>query len=357
MTKGFCLSFSPVSSLTPYLLTGEISAKTLAALPSADLGELFTQACFATAVAPVLVEHEWLISRGSGSAPSLEEFLALALTRELAPLAACAEWLLKAKRKDLRKWATTSQNLTRETTLSARASADPKRFHEFCHFALARMDELVRYERALPENFLLNALDRAFEEMDQVFGIHFDHEAREASRSETVERVFAGSGIGVQSSYTSLLLSLAQLSPGPGAHFIDLGSGYGRAGLTLGILRPDMKCTGYEYVAHRVDMANDCAHKAGVGGAVSFFTQDLSDPSFQIPRADIYYLYDPFSEETYRFVLEQLRQLGRKHAVVVATRGHASAWVAAALNEENWSAQHGPDQGHLSLFRSRPVAC
>jgi tRNA1(Val) A37 N6-methylase TrmN6 len=96
--------------------------------------------------------------------------------------------------------------------------------------------------------------------------------------------------------YSTVLTALRYLYPTQGSRFIDLGSGYGRLGFVIGLLRPDMDFKGYEFVRHRVDNAMLTVENLDLQDHVQFYTQDLSSRDFQIPDAEIYYLYDPFSE-------------------------------------------------------------
>ena len=52
----------------------------------------------------------------------------------------------------------------------------------------------------------------------------------------------------------------------------------------------------------------------GLTDRLNFHTQDLSCPDFQIPEADIDYLYDPFTEETYQYVLKQIVEWSQKRS-------------------------------------------
>jgi tRNA1(Val) A37 N6-methylase TrmN6 len=157
----------------------------------------------------------------------------------------------------------------------------------------------------------------------------------------------------VQSSYYTILTALAAAGSNLGARWIDLGSGYGRVGLAIGLLRPDLKIDGYEFVGHRVRLSQTLAEKVGISNKVHFHEQDLSQTDFVIPEAEVYYMYDPFSEETYRHVWNQLQRIGEKKSILIVTKGNAGAWFMKAVEKTNWVGPEIYDTGNVHLFRSR----
>ena len=176
-----------------------------------------------------------------------------------------------------------------------------------------------------------------------------------ASSKDQPERLYEGAGIGVQTSYASILMALDRVQLPQAAKVVDLGSGYGRVGFAIGLLRPDLEITGYEYVPHRVDNANDVAKAAGLTN-VHFITQDLAAADFKIPKADVFYMYDPFSRETYGYVLDQLIAMGRTTPITVITKGRANDWVTDALKGHGWQTEASLDSGTVFVFNSPTFA-
>ncbi|MCM2282009.1 MAG: class I SAM-dependent methyltransferase [Bdellovibrionaceae bacterium] len=237
------------------------------------------------------------------------------------------------------------------STLVARArSLAPQAFQAFINAAMARISTLVLAERMAHSSLLY----RAFDALDDLFGIDYGRDRGMRIDPSQTERLYEGAGRGVQTSYESILIALADLAPRPHARMIDLGSGYGRVGLVVGLTRPDMDFIGYEYVCHRVEVSRACAERAGLTAQVKYHQQDLADPIFTIPPADIYYLFDPFTQDTYRHVFAQLKDLGRTRAVCVATKGFAQQWFAQAIDDANWEQPLVCDEGTLGIFRSIP---
>ncbi len=106
------------------------------------------------------------------------------------------------------------------------------------------------------------------------------------------------------------ILSLPDLGLKPGSHIVDIGAGMGRLGMYVGIMRPDLKFTGYEIVPERVGEGQRLLKQLGLDTKVDLIEQDLSDPNFKMADADLYYAFNPVSGETFDKLLEDLRQRG-----------------------------------------------
>jgi hypothetical protein len=197
------------------------------------------------------------------------------------------------------------------------------------------------------------SLYRTFDSIDEMFNLTYTEDLGMKTNMRTGERLYEGAGVGVQSGYSNLLTALYFLSPEPGARIIDLGSGYGRLGFVVGLMRPDMDFIGYEFVKHRVDISNKTVSEMQLGEHVHFYEQDLSNKHFKIPEAEIYYLYDPFCEETYKYVLSQLVEISRKQKICIVTKGNARPWLMEVAEQNHWPDCQQLDSGNLCLFASR----
>ncbi len=244
--------------------------------------------------------------------------------------------------------------LFEEHLLPNREIADQK-----LQLRLSQLDSRAEWtqKRPLPAEELLPALIyRAFDSMDEIFNFDFNEDQSLCASENPSERLYQGGGAGVQTSYASILAALRALDLPPEAHLIDLGSGYGRMGLIAGLWRSNLKFTGYEFVGHRVKISNRCALRAILNDRVQFIEQDLSDPNFQIPLADAYYMYDPFSPKTYQRVIDQLNQLSHKHPITVVTKADAGTWFQKMIQGGHWQKPETCDEGMLLLFRSTEPA-
>jgi hypothetical protein len=315
-----------------------------------------------------LTEQVWLfesrekssVGRGINHSENLkyDAFLKQALGSELLRLDFLAPLLPKLSRPDLRTLSSIVRRY-KAKVIGEVIHAGLPYYRQFVLLAMQMMAELteesVSRETSMDKSehwSLANLLYRAFDDMDQIFEIQYSRESEMKRNLVTGERLYEGAGVGVQTSYTTILAALAHLDLDEGAHLIDLGSGYGRVDLTAGLWRSDLRSTGYEFVGHRVEVSNASAEKAGLSKRVQFVEQDLGKSNFVIPKADVYYMYDPFCEETYQRVLEQIKNFGREHSITVVAKGNAVRWVSNAIAGEGWKDPVNYEGGALSVFRS-----
>jgi tRNA G46 methylase TrmB len=338
----------PIASTDCNALLPQISS-----LSSFEMGDFFVSNAFLATALGFLQDEQWLQKKAQTDFAS---FLQDAFTSELAPIQFLEPLISKKTPKDLHQLTEKSHALERviiqkvktDTSLSQKIFSTRVFALMAAHFKTENHQQLVKSNHGLGLGL---SLYRTFDGMDEVFGLNY--EVDQDMKAISKERLYEGAGIGVQSSYSTLLNALREINPGPGARFIDLGSGYGRAGLVVGLLRPDMDFIGYEYVPHRVDIANSSAKKLHMQSHVHFFTQDLAALDFKVPEADIYYMYDPFTKETYKYVLDQLHEIGQRRAITIATKGNAREWMDEFSNRSSWLPVQEMDGGNLCLYRSR----
>jgi hypothetical protein len=124
----------------------------------------------------------------------------------------------------------------------------------------------------------------------------------------------------LQTPYSECLRILQLLKIKPYQHIIDLGAAYGRMGVVIGGLYIKNFFTGYEYVKARVDEGNRVYSELGFTRC-KLIQQDLFDPSFELPHADVYFLYDYGQVEHIDHTLRQIEATAHKRPVKVVVRG------------------------------------
>lgn len=309
-----------------------------------ELAELFVTASFFRGVLQPLIDQDWL--RQHRSDPSAHDLRPQQIENELASLSFLRAEITTATSKQLRTYFNRMVHLL-HVVISFVQMEPSDRYRGFARHAMKLIDERAREIDRFAHSHFADAMVRAFDQMDEILGINYELDQEMAN--ENRERVFEGAGAGVQTSYSSILLALDRVRPREGARVLDLGSGFGRVGFVLGLLRPDLDFTGYEFVDHRVRDCTAVASRAGLE-KTSFATQDLS--AFTIPSADVYYMYDPFNRETYETVLHQLIAHGRANEITIITKGRANSWVREALAGEKWTVDETCDSGTICVFRS-----
>jgi hypothetical protein len=149
--------------------------------------------------------------------------------------------------------------------------------------------------------------------------------------------------------YEELLQICEVLRPEEGQHFVDLGAGYGRLGLVLNLLYPEVTFTGYELVPERVDEGNQVFLKEKCHKA-KLITQDLTASDFVLPKADFYFLYDYGKVHHIRQTLSDLEKLAMAGKFKVIARGQGSRSIIE--HEHPWLSQIYPvyRAEHFSIY-------
>lgn len=323
------------------------------AVSSADMADVYVDVAFLETAMDFLRDEIW-IHKNLSREKVIEELFSYELL-SLHYLQPIIDISSKKSIQATHEKALSFQNLM----LSAIISRTYSEQKIFLTKALHKMSGLFSFESELQaEKSLLGqhlgfSLYRTFDGLDKIFDLNYQADVGMKQDLQMKERLYEGAGVGVQSGYSTVLTALKNLSLKPGDRFIDLGSGYGRVGLVVGLMHPEVDFVGYEFVPHRVKIASDSTERLEMQKHVHFHTQDLSLKEFQIPEAEIYYMYDPFSEETYGHVLSQLIEFSKQRKVMIITKGNARGWLMDVVRKEGWITPQEFDSGNLCLFVSR----
>jgi hypothetical protein len=141
--------------------------------------------------------------------------------------------------------------------------------------------------------------------------------------------------------YAELVQMCDMLRPPPGETVVDLGCSYGRMGIVLGKLYPEVHFIGYEYVKERVDEGNRVLVELDCSKA-TLYTQDLMDEDFVLPRATYYFLYDFGKTSHIRNILNKLEDQTSSNRFKVIARGKGSRSIIE--HEHPWLSQINPVQ-------------
>jgi hypothetical protein len=317
-----------------------------------ELAHLFVDVAFLRSAMKFIEDEHWIQSQKSENDINFNKFIKKFFKLELAPVLFLHAFMEGSSVDGIRLAGKNAAQI--EAVLIQKIKE--KSYAEqkiFSIMTLQLMSELFEFEHQLnlqkkeeSENISLT-LYRTFDILDQVFELNYI--LNEASELTQKERLYEGAGVGVQSSYVTTLMALRYLNPAKNSRFIDLGSGYGRVGLVIGLMRPDIDFIGYEFVNGRVNIATKTSLNLGIDQHVHFHAQDLSAHDFQIPTAETYYIFDSFTDETYQHVIKRLQEIALSKKITVVTKGNARLWFKNA----NWSAPQEFNEGNLCLFRSR----
>jgi hypothetical protein len=330
----------------------------LSSFSPGEFAEFYVEIGFLQSVLVFLKEQHWLQKKKN---PEIEicffDFVGAYLAVELSPLGFLHGFLQSSSIKE-------TAILTKKAVcieLSILKLIKLKSFAEqkiFFTEVLKLISNLFEFENQLQEKLLLRgehlglSLYRTYDSLDVLFNLDYLADWQMKVDKNNSERLYEGSGVGVQSGYSTLLTALRYLQPSPGARIVDLGSGYGRMGLVIGLLRPDIDFKGYEYVRHRVVVSMAAVTNLSMQTHVKIYTQDLSLKEFLIPDADIYYLYDPFSADTYQHVLKQLVLVSHRQKITIVTKGNARSRLLEVAQCRGWPPPEEFYSGNLCFFKS-----
>jgi SAM-dependent methyltransferase len=146
----------------------------------------------------------------------------------------------------------------------------------------------------------------------------------------------------LQTPYAELWEMIELLGQSP-QHVVDLGAGYGRMALVLNKRDPAIQFTGYELVAQRVAEGQRVFNQLGI--PAKLLEQDLMASDFELPVADIYFLYDFGKVSHIRNIMDKLSQLADHHCFKVIARGKGSRslidfdypWLIAINHRDQFS--------------------
>lgn len=325
-----------------------------------QMAHIYVNSAFLVTAMEFIKEQLWLRGKDSKTHPELgtyESLISPFFGDELASLLVLKEHLIESGPSQINAISRDSKTI-RANILSLiieRPAADQKGFatQSLKEMMVYFLDEEKRQEGKIQSlGHCGPRIYRTFDDLDEIFSLNYRLDQNMIVDNSAEERLYQGSGVGVQSGYSTILLALHHLDLKSGSRVIDLGSGYGRVGLVYSLLRPDIDFIGYEYVPHRVENSNQASQSLGLQGNLSFRVQDLSLPSFRIPDADVYYLFDPFTEETYRHVLAQIVEVSRRKNITIVTKGNARSWLFDIGMKNSWPNPILLDRGNLCLFNS-----
>ena len=127
----------------------------------------------------------------------------------------------------------------------------------------------------------------------------------------------------LQTPFAEIVQILKLLKLKSDATVVDLGAAYGRLGIVMKALLPQGHFIGHEFVPERVQEARRIYNLHGCHQCQIFET-DISDPTFQLPPAAAYFLYDFGRVDHIRKILNQIDTLAMNHSFYIVVRGETT---------------------------------
>lgn len=153
----------------------------------------------------------------------------------------------------------------------------------------------------------------------------------------------------LQTPYSELLEILEVVGVRRGQKWIDLGAGYGRLGIVLSSISLEAEFLGYEVIPERVEEGRRIFSAWNLPSA-KLETADIAAAGFDIPIADVYFIYDFGSARDIGVVLGKLAEISRHQKIQVVARGRGIRH--AIMQQHPWLSEVEPAQHfpHWSLF-------
>lgn len=211
--------------------------------------------------------------------------------------------------------------------------ADRKRLaHHLDFYQTPKANDVIRRQHANMVDRILGFRTKYIEEMLVAEARGFEpegsHETWGPSLHEGIQTWVGLDLQTLQTPYSECLRILQLLKIRPYQHLIDLGAAYGRMGVVIGGLYLKNSFAGYEYVRARVEEGNRIYRELGFHRC-QLKEQDLFDPDFDLPEADIYFIYDYGQVEHIEHTLTQLRKISQKRPVKLVVRGRFTKRIIA----------------------------
>ncbi len=153
----------------------------------------------------------------------------------------------------------------------------------------------------------------------------------------------------LQTPYSECLRILQLLKIRPYQQVIDLGAAYGRMGIVIGGMFIKNSFTGYEYVKARVEEGNR-VFKEMEFNRCQLIQQDLFSKDFELPEADIYFIYDYGQVDHINHTLNQIAKIAEKRPVKVVARGQFSRRIINDKHEWLDLKYEGKLEEHFSIY-------
>lgn len=137
-------------------------------------------------------------------------------------------------------------------------------------------------------------------------------------------------------------------------HVVDIGAGYGRVGIVLSVIKPEAKFTGYEILKQRQLEGNRVYEKLGLRNS-DIELENVLDRNFNLPEADIYFIYDFSDEEDVFQILEVLSRRIKEKKFYLIARGERVDFLMKHQFKNTWEVYKNLGSSELIIYTSKDV--
>ncbi len=134
-------------------------------------------------------------------------------------------------------------------------------------------------------------------------------------------------------------------------NLVDFGAGYGRIGILSWYLYDDVYFTGYEYIKERRVESIRILEKIG-HDKFSIYDNDISKNDFNLPRGDLYFVYDFSDLQSIKKLCQKISKEFDKHNIFLVVRGKAMRSLIQQQFRELWALNGTIHTENWSLYSS-----
>lgn len=132
---------------------------------------------------------------------------------------------------------------------------------------------------------------------------------------------------------------------------VDLGAGYGRVGLVMRAILPEAKFIGFEIVSKRLIEAKRVFSNLKYTDC-QMVSKNILDEDFEIPKADIYFIYDFSDPHDLRTILDKLSQDVHRERFFLVARGEGIRSLIQLKYPQFWVSHGAIHRKDLSIYSS-----
>lgn len=136
---------------------------------------------------------------------------------------------------------------------------------------------------------------------------------------------------------------------------VDLGAAMGRLGMVMHQCAPRAHFLGLEYVPERVEEANRVYAKWGMRHA-RCEVQDLFARGFELPEADVYFIYDYGRHDHINATLRLIEAMSQKRPLKLVARGQATNRLIELHHTWPELIYQGHGAEHFNIYQAHGVS-
>jgi len=156
----------------------------------------------------------------------------------------------------------------------------------------------------------------------------------------------------LQTPYNDLYEALNILKDYNVEKIVDIGAGYGRVGIVKNAVFPKSQFVGYEILKQRQREGNRIFDKLNLLNS-KILLEDVLEEEFDLPRADIYFMYDFSEVADLTQILDTLYSRKNDYQFFLITKGERLDFLIEKRYKEFWQANNFIEVGSLKIYSSK----